>query len=174
MNYLANAPIQQEGGSGGDDSPSSHDSGLGGNITAMGINNTNVNCEGGIAVDSVNCIARTDSATPPSSNSNNAIDVALRGMEQNTEDIHENYKPIECQRINNSSPLSCPSSPISSVSAGIIHSSAPKPFNNSTSVSCSFRGIPIQYTNARQTPHISQSSTNVAGICHSQYLFTPT
>ena len=159
LNCLANTGIQQEGGSGGDDSPSSHDSGLGGNITGMVIGNTNVNCE---AVDVANCNVRTDSATPPPSNSNNEMDIVSRGMETNIEETQENFKHIQGQRMNTSSPLSCPSSPIS-VSTGRIHST-PSPFNNSVAASSSSRSLATQNNNASQTLHISEWPTNVAGV----------
>lgn len=126
----------------------------------MGIGNTNVNCE---AVDVVNCIGRTDSATPPPSNPNNGMEIALRGMEQNIEEnTQENYQHIhQGQRMNTSSPLSCPSSPIS-VSTGKLHSTASQPFNNSVAASSSSRSI--QNNNASQTLHISEWPTNVAGM----------
>ena len=162
INSLAHPPAVQEGGSGGDDSPSSHDSGLGGNITGMPLCNTNLNNDGGMSVEGANCTTRTDSATPPASNSSIEMEVALRGMEQNTgDDTQESYKNIHSQRINTSSPLSCPSSPLSAVK---IHST----FNsNSTAItdsSSSSKNLTVQNNHACQSGHISDWPPSVTGL----------
>ena len=163
--FTANQPTAHEGGSGGDDSPSSHDSGLGGNITGMmSLSGSSLNCEGGIPVDAVNI--RTDSATPPPSNSSNEMEIfSLKGIEQNMDDCQpEGYiKLIQGQRMNNSSPLSCPSSPLT---VGKIHST-PSAFNNGlvadTSSSCT-RSMPVQNNLACQTVNVSDWPTNFAGL----------
>lgn len=114
-----------------------------------------------MSVDGVNCSTRTDSATPPASISSNEMEVALRGMEQNIgEDIQENYTHIHGQRMNTSSPLSCPSSPLST---GKIHST----FNTNSSTiadsASSPRSLTVQNNHACQTVHISDWPTNVTG-----------
>ena len=114
-----------------------------------------------MSVEGVNCSTRTDSATPPASNSSNEIEVALRGMEQTIgEDIQENYTHIHGQRMNTSSPLSCPSSPLSTGKISTFSS------NSSTiaDTSSSSRSLTVQNNHACQTVHISDWPTNVSGL----------
>ena len=152
-----------EGGNGGDDSPSSHDSGLGGNITGscLGTSNSN-NEERSMIVEGVNGTTRTDSTTPPS-HMNNEIDPALRGIEHNMiEDSQEIFKQIQSQRMNTSSPLSCPSSPLSSSSSKLY--STVSLFNNgSVTDSASRSSMLVQNNHACQTVHTSDWLGNGSG-----------
>ena len=124
---------------------------------------TSNNEERGILVENMNGNLRTDSATPPPSHINNDIDPSLRGMEQNMiEDSQEVYKQIQSQRMNTSSPLSCPSSPLSSASAKLLHSTVSL-INNSSVTEPSSRSMAVQNNHACQTVHTSDWPTNVSG-----------
>ena len=173
--HVVTAPVVQEGGSGGDDSPSSHDSGLGSNIVGAGSANLGMNCEGAMPADGVNCPSRTDSATPPSANSEIET-LALRGMEPNIDDSRElnyqqnsNLQSSQHQRINTSSPLSCPPSPLSS-SMGKIQSTVPN-FNNKNSCaaaessSSSTRSLHLQNYHACQAVQPTEWPANSSGKC---------
>ena len=158
----ANAPTSHDVANGGDDSPSSHDSGLGGNITGSCLgSSTSNNEERTIIVEGVNGTTRTDSSTPPS-HMNNEIDPTLRGIEHNMiEDSQEIFKQIQSQRMNTSSPLSCPSSPLSSSSK--LYSTVSQFNNGSMTDSASRSSMPVQNNHACQTVHTSDWPGNNSG-----------